>query len=261
MKGADVLRLLGKATLQQVLQREDFADRIKAGTPIGAHEILYPFNQAYDSVAVHADVEIGGTDQLFNLLFGREIQKAYDQEPQDIAVFPLLEGTDGSMKMGKSLGNYIGLTEPPEEIYGKTMSIPDTLTEKYLRLVSGLTGHELEAVLAMKPRDAKAALARQLVKRLHGEEAAARAEADFDRRFRKHEAPDEMPEVVPANPEDLSQVLVDAGLARSRSEANRLIGQGGVYVKGRRVSGLPFRLEDGDVLQVGKRKFVRIRLR
>jgi tyrosyl-tRNA synthetase len=124
-----------------------------------------------------------------------------------------------------------------------------------------LTGHELEAVLAMKPRDAKAALARQLVKRLHGEEAAARAEADFDRRFRKHEAPDEMPEVVPANPEDLSQVLVDAGLARSRSEANRLIGQGGVYVKGRRVSGLPFRLEDGDVLQVGKRKFVRIRLR
>src|SRR5437879_12519306 len=154
MTAADILRLLAKATLQQVLQREDFADRIKAGTPIGAHEILYPFNQAYDSVAIDADVEIGGTDQLFNLLFGREIQKAYDQDPQDIAVFPLLEGTDGSMKMGKSLGNYIGLTEPPAEIYGKTMPIPDTLTEKYLRLVSGLESGELETALEMKPRDA-----------------------------------------------------------------------------------------------------------
>src|SRR6266699_6763281 len=125
MGAADVLRLMGKATLQQVLQREDFAERLKAGTPIGAHEILYPFNQAYDSVAIHADVELGGTDQLFNLLFGREIQKAHEQEPQDIAVFPLLEGLDGVQKMGKSLHNYIGLTEPPEEIYGKAMSIPD----------------------------------------------------------------------------------------------------------------------------------------
>jgi tyrosyl-tRNA synthetase len=261
MTAADILRLMGKATLQQVLQREDFAERLKAGAAIGAHEILYPFNQAYDSVAVQSDLEIGGTDQLFNLLFGREIQKAYGQEPQDIATFPLLEGTDGSVKMGKSLGNYIGLTEPPEEIYGKAMSIPDTLTEKYLRLVSGLPADEIQTVLAMKPRDAKAALASQLVKRLHGEAAAVRAEADFDSRFRQHIAPAEMREVTPSNPQDLPQVLVDAGLATSRSEANRLIAQGGVYVKGSRVSGLPFRLEDGDVLQVGKRKFVRIRLR
>jgi tyrosyl-tRNA synthetase len=260
MMAGDVLRLLGKATLQQVLQREDFADRLKAGTPIGAHEVLYPFNQAYDSVAIHADVEIGGTDQLFNLLFGREIQKAYDQEPQNIAVFPLLEGTDGSMKMGKSLANYIGLTEPPEEIYGKTMSIPDKLTEKYLRLVSGLAPEQVDEILKMPPRDAKAALARQLVKRLHGEGAAAGAEADFDRKFRQHVAPDEMPEITLSNPEDLSQALVDAGLARSRGEANRLIEQGGVYVRGTRVAGLPFRLEDGDVLQVGRRRFVRIRL-
>jgi tyrosyl-tRNA synthetase len=208
MKGADVLRLLGKATLQQVLQREDFADRLKAGTPIGAHEVLYPFNQAYDSVAIHADVEIGGTDQLFNLLFGREIQKAYGQEPQDIAVFPLLEGTDGSMKMGKSLGNYIGLTEPPEEIYGKTMSIPDTLIEKYLRLVSGLESQDLDALLAMKPRDSKATLARQLVKRLHGEEAAARAEADFDRKFRQREVPESLPERAVSQPEDLVAIRV-----------------------------------------------------
>src|SRR5260370_1376036 len=141
---------------------------LKAGTPIGAHEILYPFNQAYDSVAIHADVEIGGTDQLFNLLFGREIQKAYGQEPQDIAVFPLLEGTDGSMKMGKSLGNYIGLTEPPQEIYGKTMSIPDTLTAKYLRLVSGLPADGIDRDLALKPRGPRAAFARRLVTRLHG---------------------------------------------------------------------------------------------
>src|SRR6266849_4820237 len=189
MTAADVLRLMSKATLQQILQREDFAKRIKEGAAVGAHELLYPFNQAYDSVAIHADLEIGGTDQLFNLLFGRDIQKAYGQEPQDIAVFPLLEGTDGSLKMGKSLGNYIGLTEPPEQIYGKTMSIPDKLTEKYLRLVSGLPSAEVERVLAMKPRDAKAALARQLVKRLHGEEAAARAESDFELKFVRKEIP------------------------------------------------------------------------
>ncbi len=261
MTAADILRLMGKATLQQVLQREDFADRLKAGNAIGAHEILYPFNQAYDSVAIEADVEIGGTDQLFNLLFGREIQKHYGQEPQDIAVFPLLEGTDGEQKMGKSLGNYIGITEPPEQIYGKTMSIPDRLTEKYVRLISGFDADQQAEVQAMRPRDAKAALARQLVKRLHGEEAAARAEDDFDTKFRKRELPSEMPEVTPSNVEDLTGTIVEAGFARSRSEANRLIEQGGVYVNGSRVAALPLRLEDGDVLQVGKRNFVRIRLR
>jgi tyrosyl-tRNA synthetase len=260
MSAADILRLMARATLQQVLQREDFADRLKEGSPIGAHEILYPFNQAYDSVAIKADVEIGGTDQLFNLLFGREIQKAYGQEPQDIAVFPLLEGTDGVQKMGKSLGNYIGLIEPPEEIYGKTMSIPDTLIEKYVRLVSGIDPQHQAAVLALKPRDAKAALAFQLVRRLQGDEAARRAEEDFDTKFRKREIPQDLREIRPSDPEDLSGTLVEAGLARSRGEANRLIEQGGVYVKGTRMSGLPFRLEDGDVLQVGKRRFVRIRL-
>jgi tyrosyl-tRNA synthetase len=258
MKGADVLRLLGKATLQQVLQREDFADRLKAGTPIGAHEILYPFNQAYDSVAIHADVEIGGTDQLFNLLFGREIQKAYGQEPQDIAVFPLLEGTDGSMKMGKSLGNYIGLTEPPEEIYGKTMSIPDTLIEKYLRLVSGLEGGELDAVLAMKPRDAKAALARQLVKRLHGEEAAARAEADFESKFRKREVPEEIPEFETGFPIRLIEAMVKSGLAKSNAEAKRLIEQRGVKVDGTVVTGDDPLQPGSVVVQVGKRRWVRV---
>ena len=260
MGAADVLRLMGKATLQQVLQREDFAERLKAGTPIGAHEILYPFNQAYDSVAIRADVEIGGTDQLFNLLFGREIQKAYGQEPQDIAVFPLLEGLDGSQKMSKSLNNYIGLTEPPAEIYGKTMSIPDSVIEKYLRLVSGLSGPELEHVLAFKPRDAKASLARQLVKRLYSDDAAQAAEADFDSRFRKREIPDKIDELVAEDPADLVSTIVQAAFARSRGDARRLIEQGGIRVNGEKVNA-ESKLKDGDVLQAGKRNFVRIRVR
>ena len=260
MGAADLLRLMGKATLQQVLQREDFAERLKAGTPIGAHEILYPFNQAYDSVAIRADVEIGGTDQLFNLLFGREIQKAYGQEPQDIAVFPLLEGLDGSQKMSKSLNNYIGLTEPPTEVYGKTMSIPDSLTEKYLRLVSGLRGSELDRVLTLKPRDAKAALARQLVKRLYGDDAAAAAEADFDSRFRKRETPEDIDELVAENPGDLVSTIVQAAFAKSRGDARRLIDQGGIRINGEKANA-DSKLKDGDVLQAGKRSFVRIRVR
>ena len=260
MGAADVLRLMGKATLQQVLQREDFAERLKAGTPIGAHEILYPFNQAYDSVAIRADVEIGGTDQLFNLLFGREIQKAYGQEPQDIAVFPLLEGLDGSQKMSKSLNNYIGLTEPPAEIYGKTMSIPDSVIEKYLRLVSGLSGSELEHVLAFKPRDAKASLARQLVKRLYGDDAAHAAEADFDSRFRKREIPDKIDELVAEDPADLVSTIVQAAFAKSRGDARRLIEQGGIRVNGEKANA-ESKLKDGDILQAGKRNFVRIRVR
>ena len=260
MAAADVLRLMGKATLQQVLQREDFAERLKAGTPIGAHEILYPFNQAYDSVAIRADVELGGTDQLFNLLFGREIQKSYGQEPQDIAVFPLLEGLDGSQKMSKSLNNYIGLTESPEQIYGKTMSIPDSLTEKYLRLVSGLSGSELHRALTLKPRDAKAALAKQLVKRLHGEDAAGAAERDFDSRFRRREIPVEMDELAAENPEDLVSTIVQAAFAKSRGDARRLIDQGGIRINGEK-AGAESTLKDGDVLQAGKRSFVRIRVR
>ena len=259
MRAADILRLLGTQTLQSVLQREDFAKRLRDGDPIGAHEILYPFNQAYDSVAVHADVEIGGTDQLFNLLFGREVQRAYGQKPQDIAVFPLLEGLDGVQKMGKSLDNYIGITEPPEEIYGKTMSIPDTLTERYLRLVSDLGPPEIERVLALGPRDGKAALARRLVERLHGAEAAASAEADFDRRFRRRELPAEIPDHRASNPDDIPGTLVEAGLAASRRQAMRLLEQNGVRVNGSSVypEGA---LKDGDVLQVGRRQFVRIRV-
>ncbi len=260
MSAADILRLTAKATLQQVLQREDFADRMKSGTSIGAHEILYPFSQAYDSVAVNADLEVGGTDQLFNLLFGREIQKAYGQEPQDVAVFPLLEGTDGEQKMSKSLGNYIGISERPEQIYGKTMSIPDRLTEKYVRLISGLDEKQQDEVMAAKPRDAKAALARQLVVRLHGAEAAKRAEDDFEVKFRKRDIPGEMSEHATANPGDLIGVLVESALAKSRGDARRLVDQGGVRINNER-AGPDARLKDGDVLQAGKRNFVRIRVR
>jgi tyrosyl-tRNA synthetase len=259
MGAADILRLLGTQTLQSVLQREDFAKRLRDGDPIGAHEMLYPFNQAYDSVAIQADVEIGGTDQLFNLLFGREVQRAYGQQPQDIAVFPLLEGLDGVQKMSKSLGNYIGITDPPEQMYGKTMSIPDPLTERYLRLVSDLQPAEIEQVIALGPRDAKAALARRLVERLHGTEAAAAAEDDFDRRFRRRQLPEELPEHTPRNAADLVGTLVELGWYPTRTAARRVVEQGGVRVNQQRV-GLDHALDDGDILQAGKRNVVRVRL-
>jgi tyrosyl-tRNA synthetase len=257
MSAADTLRLMAKATLQQVLQREDFAERMKSGAAIGAHEVLYPFSQAYDSVAVEADVEIGGTDQLFNLLFGREIQKAYGQEPQDIAVFPLLEGTDGEQKMSKSLGNFIGISEPPEQIYGKTMSIPDQLIDKYVRLISSFDAKEQTEVLTMKPRDAKAALAFQLVKRLRGEEAARRAEDDFNVKFRKREIPQEREQWVKA-PTDMVSLLVDTGIANSRNDARRLLEQGGVRVNGEKVGPDSPAPKTGDVVS-GRRRYIELK--
>ena len=230
---------------------------MKDGVAIGAHEILYPFNQAYDSVAVRADVEIGGTDQLFNLLFGREIQKAYGQEPQDVAVFPLLEGLDGSAKMGKSLNNYIGLTEAPEQIYGKTMSIPDSLIEKYLRLVSGLGNNEVITTLARGPRIAKGALARQLVKRLHSEEAAERAEQAFNRQFVKRELPESIPQHSIEGAADLVSKLVETGIASTRNDARRLIEQGGVRVNNVKADGSQM-LKSGDILYA-RRRYVQFR--
>ena len=257
MGAADILRLMGKATLQQVLQREDFANRIKDGAPIGAHEVLYPFSQAYDSVAIHADLEIGGTDQLFNLLFGREIQQGFGQEPQDVAVFPLLEGPDGR-RMSKSLGNYISISEAPEQIYGKTMSIPDRLTEQYLRLISGFGAKRIDEVLALKPRDAKAALAKQLVVRLHGDEAADRAEAAFVSQFVKKEVPDDITDYPTGGPMDLLTVLVKSAIARSGNDARRLVEQGGVRVNGDKVDlKFPRLLQRADVISA-RRRFIRI---
>jgi tyrosyl-tRNA synthetase len=252
MTAADILRLLGRQTLQSVLQREDFAKRLKEGHPIGAHEILYPFSQAYDSVAVDADLEIGGTDQLFNLLYGRDIMRAYDRTPQDIAVFPLLEGLDGVNKMSKSLGNYIGIAEPPDEVYGKVMSIPDSMTARYAKLLL----HRED--LPDDPRDAKAAVARGLVERLHGAHAGAEAEAEWERRFRRGEQPSEIAELRPREP-NLITVILDAGFAKSASEARRLLSQGGVRVNGEKVAE-DLNLADGDVVSVGKRNFVRVKL-
>jgi len=253
MTAADILRLMAKSTLQQVLQREDFADRMKEGHAIGAHEILYPFSQAYDSVAVQADVEIGGTDQLFNLLFGRDIQKANGQEPQDIAVFPLLEGIDGVQKMSKSLGNYIGLTEPPNEIYGKVMSIPDGLIETYGRLLLGAERGNLTA----HPRDAKAHIALELVGRLHGEAAARSAEEDFNVKFRKREIPQER-EPYEKRPDDLVSLLVDTGIARSRNEARRLLEQGGVKVNGEKANLDSPAPQTGDVV-AARRRYIELK--
>ena len=252
MTAADVLRLLGRQTLQSVLQREDFAKRLKEGHPIGAHEILYPFSQAYDSVAVDADLEIGGTDQLFNLLYGRDIMRAYGKTPQDVAVFPLLEGLDGVNKMSKSLGNYIGITEPPGEVYGKVMSIPDAMTARYAKLLL-----QVDAVSA-DPRDAKAAVARGLVERLHGPAAAAEAEAEWERRFRQRQQPTEIPELRPSQP-NLITVILEAGFAKSASDARRLLQQGGVRANGEKTAD-DRQLSDGDVVSVGKRNFVRVRL-
>jgi tyrosyl-tRNA synthetase len=261
MEAADVLRLLGKATLQQVLQREDFANRLREGLAIGAHELLYPFNQAYDSVAVRADVEIGGTDQLFNLLFAREIQRAYGQPPQDVAVFPLLEGLDGVQKMSKSLSNYVGVAEPPEEVYGKLMSIPDPLTERYLRLVSGLSEERVAEVIALHPRDAKAALARRVVERLRGKEAAARAEEDFRSKFQRRSLEGVELEDLEVPPSTTAvQAALLAGFAPSGSAARRQLEQGGVYLDGQRLEQDRV-VRDGEVLQVGKRRFRRIRVR
>ncbi|HEY3194759.1 MAG TPA: tyrosine--tRNA ligase, partial [Candidatus Dormibacteraeota bacterium] len=207
-------------------------------------------------VAVNADVEIGGTDQLFNLLFGREIQKAYGQEPQDIAVFPLLEGRDGEQKMSKSLGNYIGISEAPEEIYGKTMSIPDRLIEKYMRLISGLEPDRQAEILAMKPRDSKAALAFQIVKRLHADDAARRAEEDFNVKFRKREIPQQR-EKWDKGPTDFVSLLVETGIASSRNDARRLLEQGGVKVNGEKVGVDSPAPKSGDVVS-GRRRYIEL---
>lgn len=262
MTAADILRLMAKATLQQVLQREDFADRIKEGHSIGAHEILYPFSQAYDSVAVQADVEIGGTDQLFNLLFGRDIQKAYGQEPQDIAVFPLLEGIDGVLKMSKSLGNYIGLTEPPGEIYGKLMSAPDSVIPPYMELLLAIPKGQFPSA---NNRDNKAFIARKLVERLHGPEAAAAAEADFEGKFRNRDFEVLRGTVLAkefsrASTSTAADVVLHELWAPSFSQAKKVADQGGLRVNDQKVP-LDHKIEDGDVVQFGKKNFVRVKLR
>lgn len=264
---SDVLTLTSRYTVARILERDDFAGRYQEGQPISLVEFLYPLMQGYDSVALEADVEIGGTDQKFNLLVGRTLQERYGQEPQVCVTVPLMRGTDGVKKMSKSYDNYVGITEPPEEMYGKTMSIPDDLLEEWYRLASSVRGAELESALARaerEPLEAKRALAREIVRLYHDAGAAERAEAHFDRVVRRREQPEEIPEVeVEATGAEmwLAKVMVEVDLASSSSEAVRLIKQGAVHVDGQPVSNKDHQVATSGprLIQRGKRRFVRVR--
>jgi tyrosyl-tRNA synthetase len=264
MEPEALLGLLSQTTVARLLERDDFQKRMAAGAPISAVELLYPLLQGYDSVAVEADVELGGTDQTFNLLFGRDIQSAYGQQPQSILTMPILVGTDGVQKMSKSLENYVGVTDAPEEMFGRLMRIPDEAMPQYFRLLLG------EDVPAAAPSEAKRALARRIVERFHDPAAAAAAEEHFDRLFVRHEAPDEVEELLlrpsAADAEaagiHLPRLMAQA-FEMSSSEARRLIEQGGVKLDGEAVAAERFDFEpselDGRLLQVGKRRFRRLR--
>jgi tyrosyl-tRNA synthetase len=252
---AELVRLTRTGTVAQLLERNDFRERFAQGAPISVSELLYPFAQGYDSVAVEADVEVGGTDQLYNLLMGRAVMSHYGLEPQSVITYELLVGTDGAEKMSKSVGNYVGIDDAPEEQFGKVMSIPDAALDQWWRLA-------LDAdVPALEPMDAKLALARGVVERYHGADAAARAEEHFTRVVRESKAPEDMAEapLPPGDPVHLPGLLA-ACFALSTSEARRLIGQGGVRVDGEVVSDLdvPRSRLAGAVVQAGKRRFVRL---
>lgn len=267
---ADVLGLTGQMTVARMLERADFAERYASGTPIAISEFLYPLLQARDSVEVHADVEIGGTDQTFNLLAGRGLQQAAGQDPQCILTMPLIEGLDGAAKMSKSLGNAIGVTDPPAELYGKTMSLRDELIVKYLRLVTDVPPREVDDIAArlsdrrLHPRDAKRRLARELVTLYHSPEAARAAEQRFDVQFRQRGVPDDIPTVdLDGDVWFLPSLLQTAELVASGSEARRMVSQGAVRLDGDVLTDATaeYRLDElhGRVLQVGKRRFARLR--
>ena len=268
----DIIELAAKYTVARMLERDDFHNRFTKEEPIYVHEFLYPLMQAYDSVAVRADIEIGGTDQKFNLLLGREIQREMGQTPQAILTLPLLVGLDGVRKMSKSLGNYIGISEDPQEIFGKTMSVPDELMGTYLRLALSYPDKEVEemegAIKAgtLHPRVLKARIARELVACFHGAEAADQALAHFDRVFRDHQAPEEMGDVALTLDEGeetmwIVPALVKAGFCESNRQARKAITAGSVRKDGERIADEGERLAPGEfVLQVGKRDFRRIRL-
>ena len=265
---AGMIRLAAQQTVARMLERDDFAKRYGSNQPIAIHEFLYPLCQGYDSVAMKVDIELGGTDQRFNLLMGRELQKHYGQQPQCVLMMPLLEGLDGVNKMSKSLGNYIGISEAPKEIFGKTMSVSDTLMWRYYDLLSFRSTAEIEGLKrevegGRNPRDVKVMLAQELVARFHGAQGAEEAQADFEARFQRNAIPDDIPEVtVPAGAEGivLFQVLKQAGLTGSTSEAMRMIDQGAVRINGERAEDKGLLLQAGEkvVLQVGKRKFASV---
>jgi tyrosyl-tRNA synthetase len=270
MQAADFVRLAAHYTVARMLERDDFAKRYKSGQPIAVHEFLYPLAQGYDSVALRADVELGGTDQKFNLLVGRHLQTAYGQEPQVVLTMPLLEGTDGIHKMSKSLGNYIGIAEPPADLFGKVMSISDELMWRYFELLSfrplgEIAGLRRAAGEGRNPRDIKLELARELTARFHGDTEAERAERDFLERVSARGVPTDLPpQVLPVAAAGirLPSLLKAAGLAASTSEATRKIAEGAVRIDGERVSDRALVLQAGadHVLQVGSRRFARVKL-
>ena len=261
-----MIELAAKYTVARILEREDFTKRFKAGTPISVHELLYPLMQGYDSVALRADLELGGTDQKFNLLVGRELQKDYGQEPQCILTMPLLEGLDGVEKMSKSKGNYIGITEPPNTMFAKVMSISDVMMWRYYDLLSfrsliEITQFKQDIATGRNPRDVKVLLAQEIVERFHSRQAAEDAVADFNNRA-KGGIPDDIPEINLAGaPLGIGQLLKQANLCSSTSEALRMVEQGGVRIDGAAISDKGLKVDAGIfVVQVGKRKFARVTL-
>ena len=268
MNAGDMIALASQVTVSRMLERDDFAKRYANQTPISIHEFLYPLVQGYDSVAMKADVELGGTDQTFNVLMGRTLQGRYDVEPQICITMPILEGLDGVQKMSKSLGNYIGIDEEPKEMYGKAMSIPDELMMRYFMLVTDMSIEEQDAMAKrlesgeLHPRDAKMLLARTIVRLYHGEEAALEAEEEFKRVFQQRALPTDIPEYAmdaPTEPIFVPQFCTDAGLTASNGEARRSIKAGAFKVNGEKYSEENLTLKDGMIIQVGKRKFVKIK--
>lgn len=266
LNAGDIIGLASKYTVARMLERDDFQRRYSEGRPIAIHEFLYPLVQGYDSVVLRADVELGGTDQLFNLLVGRELQRGYGQEPQVVLTLPLLEGTDGVQKMSKTLGNYIGITEAPGEIYGKLMSISDELMFRYYELLSGVDEERIKNIREgeIHPMEAKHALADELTARFHGAEEARKASEGFRALFTRKELPEDIEEVeVDAAGKDniwIARIIVGAGLAKSTSEAVRLVKQGGVKIDGERVAVKTAELPTSKplLLQVGKRHFRKV---
>jgi tyrosyl-tRNA synthetase len=264
----EVIKLTSKFTVAQFLAREDFAKRYSGGRPIAITELLYPLLQAYDSVAIQADVEFGGTDQKFNCLVGRELQQMTGQKPQQVFLVPLLVGTDGSQKMSKSLGNYIGVDEPPNDIYGKVMSIPDSLIIDYLELVTDVPDKEINeykeqmAAQSINPMEIKKRLAMEIVTQFHSTSAAGEAAAHFTKVFQRREIPEDLVTIKPSagNASTLTAELAEAGLTKSRSEARRLLAQGAIEIDGKPVTDdLEIaQIRRGSIIKVGKRRFARI---
>ena len=270
MNPADLIQLAAKHTVARMLERDDFSKRYKSGQPIAIHEFLYPLIQGYDSVAMKADIELGGTDQKFNLLVGRELQKHYGQDPQVVLTMPILEGLDGVQKMSKSLNNYIGIDEAPDEMFGKIMSISDELMWRYFELLSFLPEEDIEKFKqdieeGINPRDIKFILGEELVARFHSLNEAIQARENFIARFQKGAMPDEIPEVTLSAGEDglpVANLLKDAGLVSSTSEAMRMLKQGAVKVDSEKFTDKNARFSTGDehIFQVGKRRFAKVKL-